>query len=104
LLDPGRVVQIGIRGTAYNTEDVEWGLSQGVRIIRIEELFDRGIADVMAEAREYRRRCVDLLFLRYRFHRPELCPRHRHAGNRRCYILSGAAGRARTVRGESGRG
>ncbi|MEL0134233.1 MAG: arginase family protein, partial [Rhodobiaceae bacterium] len=52
LLDPGRVVQIGIRGTAYNTEDVEWGLSQGVRIIRIEELFDRGIADVMAEARE----------------------------------------------------
>ncbi len=52
LLDPGRVVQIGIRGTAYNTEDIEWGLSQGVRIIRIEELFDRGIADVMAEARE----------------------------------------------------
>jgi len=52
LLDPKRVVQIGIRGTAYNTEDVDWGLSQGVRIIRIEELFERGIADVMAEARE----------------------------------------------------
>ena len=51
LLDPKRVVQIGIRGTAYNTEDVDWGLSQGVRIIRIEELFDRGIADVMTEAR-----------------------------------------------------
>ena len=52
LLDPRRVVQIGIRGTAYNTEDVEWGESQGVRIIRIEELFDRGIPAVMAEARE----------------------------------------------------
>ena len=52
LLDPRRVVQIGIRGTAYNTEDVDWGEAQGVRIIRIEELFDRGIPAVMAEARE----------------------------------------------------
>ena len=52
LLDPGRVVQIGIRGTAYNTEDVEWGEAQGVRIIRIEELFDRGIPAIMAEVRE----------------------------------------------------
>ena len=52
LLDPRRVVQIGIRGTAYNTEDVDWGEAQGVRIIRIEELFDRGIPAIMAEARE----------------------------------------------------
>jgi len=52
LLDPKRVVQIGIRGTAYNTEDVEWGEAQGVRIIRIEELFERGIPAVMAEARQ----------------------------------------------------
>ena len=52
LVDPKRFVQIGIRGTAYNTEDVEWGIEKGVRIIRIEELFDRGIKDVMAEARQ----------------------------------------------------
>ena len=51
LLDPRRVVQIGIRGTAYNTEDIDWGISQGVRIIRIEELFERGIPAVMEEAR-----------------------------------------------------
>ena len=51
LLDPKYVVQIGIRGTAYNYDDIEWGESQGVRIIRIEELFDRGIAAVMDEAR-----------------------------------------------------
>ncbi len=37
---------------AYNTEDIDWGLEQGVRIIRVEELFERGIRDVMAEARE----------------------------------------------------
>ena len=51
LLDPKYVVQIGIRGTAYNYDDIEWGESQGVRIIRIEELFDRGITAVMDEAR-----------------------------------------------------
>lgn len=51
LLDPKRVVQIGIRGTAYDMEDVNWGRSQGVRIIMIEELMDRGVADVMDEAR-----------------------------------------------------
>ena len=51
LLDPKHVVQIGIRGTAYNYDDIEWGKSQGVRIIRIEELFDRGVTAVMDEAR-----------------------------------------------------
>jgi guanidinopropionase len=51
-LDPRRVVQIGIRGTMYDGEDVAWGLEQGVRIIRIEEVEERGIASVMAEARE----------------------------------------------------
>ena len=50
-LDPKRVVQIGIRGTMYDEEDIEWGLAQGVRIIRIEELDERGVDDVMAEAR-----------------------------------------------------
>ncbi|WP_170377984.1 agmatinase [Ruegeria atlantica] len=51
LVDPKRFVQVGIRGTAYNTEDIEWGEAQGIRIIRIEELFDRGIDDVMTEVR-----------------------------------------------------
>ncbi|MEX3009884.1 agmatinase [Hoeflea sp. TYP-13] len=51
LLDPKRTVQIGIRGTAYDFEDIEWGEEQGVRFIRIEELMDRGVADVMEEAR-----------------------------------------------------
>lgn len=52
LLDPTKVVQIGIRGTMYDGEDIEFGKANGVRIIMVEELFDRGIADVMAEARE----------------------------------------------------
>ncbi len=51
LLDPERVVQIGIRGTMYDGEDIEWGRSQGVTIIPIEEYFARGAKDVMAAAR-----------------------------------------------------
>ena len=52
LLDPKRVVQIGLRGTMYDREDIEFGQSVGVRMIRIEEFMARGVADVMAEARE----------------------------------------------------
>lgn len=52
LLDPKRVVQIGIRGTMYDTEDIDFAAAVGVRIIRIEEFFNRGVADVMGEARE----------------------------------------------------
>ena len=52
LLDPKRVVQIGIRGTAYDTEDRDFARDVGVRVITIEEFFERGVADVMAEARE----------------------------------------------------
>lgn len=52
LLDPKRVVQIGIRGTAYDTEDKDFAKSVGIRIIPIEEYFARGPEDVLAEARE----------------------------------------------------
>ena len=52
LLDPKRVVQIGIRGTAYDSEDKDFAKSVGIRIIPIEEYFARGVEDVMTEARE----------------------------------------------------
>jgi guanidinopropionase len=52
LLDPKRVVQIGIRGTAYDNEDIDFAKSVGVRIIHIEEFHARGVTDVMAEARQ----------------------------------------------------
>lgn len=52
LLDPGRMVQIGIRGTTYDSVDIDFAKANGIRIIRIEEFFARGVADVMAEARD----------------------------------------------------
>ena len=52
LLDPKHVVQIGIRGTQYDREDLDFAKSVGIRVIKIEEFHARGVADVMAEARE----------------------------------------------------
>ena len=52
LLDPKRVVQIGIRGTTYDREDRDFAASVGSRVIPIEEFHARGPEDVMAEARE----------------------------------------------------
>lgn len=51
-LDPKRTVQIGIRGVKYETTDFDWALDQGVRIIEIEDFFERGVSSVMKEARE----------------------------------------------------
>ena len=52
LLDPKRVVQIGIRGTQYDSEDLDFAKSVGIRVIKIEEFHERGVTDVMSEARE----------------------------------------------------
>ena len=52
LLDPKRVVQIGLRGSMYDREDFDFAEAVGVRCIRIEEFFARGVADVMSEARD----------------------------------------------------
>ena len=52
LLDPKRVVQIGIRGTMYDGGDIEWGREQGVTIITMDEFADRSIKDVMDQARQ----------------------------------------------------
>ena len=52
LLDPKRTVQIGIRGTGYDGEDVEFARQAGVRLFFIEEVMDRGPDAVMAEARK----------------------------------------------------
>lgn len=52
LLDPARMIQIGIRGTLYDRADREFAEQHGIRIVTVEEFFDRGVKDVMAEARE----------------------------------------------------
>lgn len=51
VLDPKRMVQIGIRGTMYSTDERDWALDQGIRIIDMEEVAEKGIPYAIAEAR-----------------------------------------------------
>jgi guanidinopropionase len=51
LLDPKRVVQIGIRGSMNTSDEKCWGHAQGIRVIEIEEVESLGIDAVIAEAR-----------------------------------------------------
>ncbi|KXF74700.1 agmatinase [Paramesorhizobium deserti] len=52
LLDPRRVVQIGIRGSIYGPDEHDWAIAQGIRIIYMEEFSRRGPDEIMAEARD----------------------------------------------------
>jgi guanidinopropionase len=52
LLDPKRVVQIGLRGAIPDAANYDFARAAGVRMIFIEELLSRGTEDVMAEARD----------------------------------------------------
>jgi len=52
LLDPHRVVQIGIRGSTYGTDEHDWAKAQGIRMIYMEEIVARGVTSVMEEARQ----------------------------------------------------
>lgn len=51
LLDPKRVVQIGIRGSIYSPDDMAFAESSGMRVIYMEEFSRIGPAAVVAEAR-----------------------------------------------------
>ena len=50
LLDPKRIVQIGLRGAISHATNFDFARQAGVRMIFIEELMARGVDDVMDEA------------------------------------------------------
>jgi guanidinobutyrase len=52
LLDAGRVVQIGLRGTGYAADDFDWPRAQGFRVIPAEDCWHRSLSPLMAEVRE----------------------------------------------------
>ena len=49
LLDPKRVVQIGLRGTRYGDDDINYGYGAGIRMISMDEYEEIGRAAVIAE-------------------------------------------------------
>ena len=51
LVDPARVVQIGLRATGYAAEDFDWPRSQGFRIVQVEECWHKSLTPLMTEVR-----------------------------------------------------
>jgi guanidinopropionase len=51
LLDPKRMIQIGIRGSIYARSDYDFAKATGIRVIFVEEFARRGVDDVAAEIR-----------------------------------------------------
>jgi len=52
LLDPERTIQIGIRGGLNDAEQWQFSHDTGMRVIYMEELYERGVKEIIAEARE----------------------------------------------------
>ncbi|MFT7601869.1 MAG: guanidinobutyrase [Acidimicrobiales bacterium] len=52
LLDPSRVVQIGMRGTGYAADDFDWSRDQGFRVVQVEECWHRSLIPLMEEVRQ----------------------------------------------------
>jgi guanidinopropionase len=51
LLDPRRVIQIGIRGSIYSTDDMAFAEGAGMRVVYMEEFAKLGVEKIVAEAR-----------------------------------------------------
>jgi guanidinobutyrase len=51
VVDPRRVVQIGVRGSGYSASDFEWLSGLGGRVVQVEECWHRSLTPLMSEAR-----------------------------------------------------
>jgi guanidinobutyrase len=52
LVDPKRMVQIGLRATGYAADDFDWPREQGVRVVPAEDCWYKSLQPLMSEVRE----------------------------------------------------
>ena len=52
LIDPQRMVQIGLRTTGYSADDFDWSRDRGVRVVTAEECWYKSLAPLMDEVRD----------------------------------------------------
>jgi len=52
LIEPKRMVQIGLRTTGYSAEDFDWSRKQGVRVVTAEECWYKSLQPLMEEVRD----------------------------------------------------
>jgi len=49
VIDPKRTIQIGLRGSRFSENDIQWGIDAGMRCMTIDEYEDMGRAAVIEE-------------------------------------------------------
>ncbi len=52
VVDPKRMVQIGLRATGYAAEDFDWARQQGVLVVEAEDCWYRSLSPLMDQVRE----------------------------------------------------
>ena len=52
LLDPKKIVMIGLRGSLYDPKDLDWAQEQGVTIITIDQFYEYGLKKSMEITRD----------------------------------------------------
>ena len=52
LVDPKRMVQIGLRATGYAADDFDWPREQGVRVVPAEDCWYKSLKPLMSEVQE----------------------------------------------------
>lgn len=52
LVNPEKVIQIGLRATGYEKDDFDWSRQQGFRVVQAEDIWYQSLAPLMVEVRE----------------------------------------------------
>jgi len=52
LINPAKMVQIGLRATGYSADDFDWSRQQGVRVVTAEECWYKSLEPLMQEVRD----------------------------------------------------
>jgi guanidinobutyrase len=52
VLDSSRVIQIGLRGTGYSSDEFDWSRKQGFRVVQADECWHKSLTPLMEEVRE----------------------------------------------------
>jgi len=52
LIDPHRVVQIGLRGSGHSAEDAKWGMDRGFRCVPAYQCWNKSLKPLMEEVRQ----------------------------------------------------
>lgn len=52
IVNPEKVIQIGLRATGYELDDFDWSRKQGFRVVQAEDIWYQSLAPLMKEVRE----------------------------------------------------